>query len=157
MRHRWSWYRPVIGAGAALVLAFAGAGCGGATPNTESLPADKVAREALEAALKMLRDGGSPGAVPGTDPTVNLIDTAWGRGDRLSSYEILGENIKATEMQFTVKLTLTKPDRVKEVQYYVAGRNPIFVFRDEDYMRNINMDGPPPNQKPAKSNRNQRR
>jgi hypothetical protein len=154
MRHPCNWYRPVIGAGAALVLALAMAGCG--TGRSESLPPDQVARAGLEAALKMWRDGGSPGPVPGTDPKVEVHDTPWGQGDRLSTYEILGENISAAEMRFTVRLTLTKPDRVQEVQYYVLGRDPVMVFRDEDYMRNINMDGPPAT-KPAKSIRKQRR
>ncbi len=154
MRHPRNWYRPVIGAGAALFLALAMAGCG--TGRSESLPPDQVARAALEAALKMWRDGGSPGPVPGSDPKIEVHDTPWRQGDRLSSYEILGENISASEMRFTVRLTLTKPDRVQEVQYYVLGRDPVMVFRGEDYLRNINMDGPPPTN-PAKSIRNQRK
>ncbi len=42
-----------------------------------------------------------------------------------------------------MRLSLTKPDRVEEVQYYVLGQGPVMVFRDQDYQRNINMeDGP---------------
>ena len=54
-------------------------------------PSDEVARTALDAALKTWRDGGKPGTVAGTDPPVEVHDTPWGQGDRLASYEILGE------------------------------------------------------------------
>ena len=57
--------------------------------------------------------------------------------------------------EFEVQLTLTKPESVQEVKYYVLGRDPVMVFRDEDYQRNINMEeGPklprPRNQKPTR-------
>ena len=77
------------------------------------------------------------------EPPVQVHDTPWSLGDRLASYEILGEETSAAEKQFTVRLSLAKPERVQEVQYYVIGRGPVMVFRDEDYLRNINMeDGP---------------
>ena len=46
-------------------------------------------------------------------------------------------------MKFSVRLTLDKPNTVKEVEYYVLGRQPLMIFRDEDYVRNINMDNGP--------------
>ena len=49
----------------------------------------------------------------------------------------------AAERRFSVRLSLAKPERVQEVQYYVLGRDPVMVFRDEDYIRNINMDNGP--------------
>jgi hypothetical protein len=107
------------------------------------LPSDEVARTALESALKAWRDGGKPGALAGTDPPVQVLDTPWGLGDRLASYEILGEETGTIDRQFAVRLVLAKPERVQEVRYYVIGRGPVMVFRDEDYRRNINMeDGP---------------
>ncbi len=54
-------------------------------------------------------------------------------------------------MRFSVRLSFAKPERVEEVQYYVLGRDPVMVFRDEDYMRNINMVNGPPLTKPASS------
>jgi hypothetical protein len=124
---------------ASLLLAAVGCGGnGGASP-----PSDDVARVALEASLKAWRDGDKPGTVAGTDPPVQVLDTPWSKGDRLASYEILGEETGAVEKRFDVRLTLAKPERVQEVKYYVVGRGPVMVFRDEDYQRNINMeDGP---------------
>ena len=92
-----------------------------------------------------------------TQPPVEVFDTPWGLGERLSSYEILREDKSASEMRFSVRLSLAKPERVEEVQYYVLGRDPVMVFRDEDYMRNINMINGPPLTKPAHARRGQRR
>jgi hypothetical protein len=126
--------------GSALLLSIGG-GCGDGV--RASLPSDEVARTALESALKSWRDGGKPGTVAGMDPPVEVHDTPWGLGDRLASYEILGEETGTAEKRFAVRLVLAKPDRVQEVKYYVIGRGPVQVFRDEDYLRNINMeDGP---------------
>jgi hypothetical protein len=123
-----------------LLLAAAG-GCGNS--GVGSRPADEVARAALEASLKAWRDGGKPGTLAGTDPSVQVLDTPWAQGDRLASYEILGEETGTAEKLFNVRLTLAKPERVQEVKYYVIGHGPVMVFREEDYLRNINMeDGP---------------
>jgi hypothetical protein len=124
------------------LLLLTGVGCGN---GGSSAPSDEVARTALDAALKTWRDGGKPGTVAGTDPPVQVLDTPWAQGDRLASYEILGEEEggAAVEKQFNVRLVLAKPERTQEVKYHVIGRGPVMVFRDEDYQRNINMeDGP---------------
>jgi hypothetical protein len=126
--------------GSALLLPAAG-GCGG--HGGASPPPDDMARAALEASLKAWRDGGKPGTVAGTDPPVQVLDTPWAQGDRLASYEILGEETGTAEKQFNVRLTLAKPERVQEVKYYVIGRGPVMVFREEDYLRNINMENGP--------------
>ncbi len=107
------------------------------------MPSDDVARAALEGALKTWRDGGKPGTLTEMEPAVQVTDTPWSQGDRLGSFEIIEQNTSGAEKRFTVKLTLTKPERVEEVQYYVLGQRPVMVFRDQDYQRNINMeDGP---------------
>jgi hypothetical protein len=132
--------RLAFACGSAFFLLIGG-GCGGS--GKASRPADDVARTALESALKTWRDGGKPGTVAGTDPPVQVLDTPWGLGDRLASYEILGEETGTAEKQFAVRLTLSKPEKVQEVKYYVIGQGPVMVFRDEDYQRNVNMeDGP---------------
>jgi hypothetical protein len=123
------------------LLFLAAGGCG---KRGDLAPSGDVARTALDAALKSWRDGGKPGMVAGTDPPVQVLDTPWARGDRLASYEILGEEEGGTvEKQFNVRLVFAKPERTQEVKYHVLGRGPVMVFRDEDYQRNINMvDGP---------------
>lgn len=123
------------------LLLLAAGGCG--SRPSETLPPVDQARTALDSALKAWCDGKKPGALPGTSPTVQVLDTPWGLGDRLASYEIVGADQSAAEMRFSVRLNLARPERVQEAQYYVLGRDPVMVFRDEDYVRNINMaDGP---------------
>jgi hypothetical protein len=139
MFQSWSKSRlAFLSCSAFFLLTGGGCGSGGAT-----LPSDEVARAALEGALKTWRDGGKPGTLAGTNPPAEVHDTPWSQGERLGSYEILAEKTSGAEKQFTVRLSLTKPQRVQEVQYYVLGQGPVMVFRDEDYLRNINMeDGP---------------
>jgi hypothetical protein len=137
------------------LLLLAGGGCGGS--GGPVIPPNDVARAALEGALKVWREGGKPGALPGTEPAVQVTDTPWSQGDVLGSYEILKEDVNGTERTFTVRLSLTKPARVEEVQYYVMGGGPVLIFRDQDYERNVNMiDGPNQTKPGAKKTFNRR-
>ncbi len=122
-------------------LLLAASGCGDA--RSEALPSDESARTALEAALSSWRDGKKPGPIAGASTSAEIHDSRWSLGDRLASYEILGEEKNGAEMKFNVRLTLSQPAGVREVQYYVLGRDPVMIFRDEDYARNINMDNGP--------------
>jgi hypothetical protein len=125
----------------ALFLA-AGNGCGGGSSTS---PDDQAARAALDAALTAWSRGSKPGVVPGSEPPVVVHDTPWSQGQRLASYEVLGEEegAAAAEKQFIVRLSLSKPDRDEEVKYHVLGISPLMVFRDQDYLRNINMENGP--------------
>ncbi len=125
----------------ALFLLLAVAGCG--TRTIDALPATTDARGALETALKAWRDGAKPGTLSGTEPVIQVMDTPWSLGDRLKSFEILGEDRSAAELKFSVRLDLEKPAKVEEANYYVLGRGPVMIFREEDYLRNINMDDDP--------------
>lgn len=126
---------------AALLLAL-GPGCGGSA----AVPSTETARAAVDAALTAWSRGEQPGALPGTEPPVFVHDTPWAQGRGLTSFEILGEaegEGAAAEKRFTVRLSLTGPDRTEEVRYHVLGTDPVMVFRDEDYQRNINMENGP--------------
>ena len=139
IRGPWRAIR-LAGLACAALSVLAGGGCGN---GSAALPSNDVARAALEGALSTWRAGGKPGTLTGIEPAVQVTDTPWSQGDRLASYEIIGEETSGVEKKFTVKLSLTKPERVEEVQYYVLGQGPVMVFRDQDYQRNINMeDGP---------------
>ena len=150
----WNPCRLAILAHLSLLVLLGAGGCGNGSSG--GLPADDVARRSLEAALTAWRDGGKPGPVAGMEPPVEVHDTPWSLGDRLSSYEIVGENKSAAEMKFSVRLSLAKPERVQEAQYYVLGQDPVMVFRDEDYLRNINMDNGPRLNNRAGSSRRRR-
>ncbi len=135
--HDTAW-RLILGAGLLLPL---GAGCGG---DSAAAPTGDAARAALDAALTAWSKGAKPGEVPGTEPKVMVHDTPWSQGQQLASFEILKEDEgAAAEKQFTVRLTLSKPERTEETRYHVLGVNPLMVFRDEDYQRNINMENGP--------------
>lgn len=122
-------------------LLLSASGCGDA--RSEALPSDESARTALDLALSSWRDGKKPGPIAGTTPPAEIHDSRWSLGDRLASFEILDEEKNGAEMKFNVRLTLAKPAGVQEVKYYVLGRDPVMIFRDEDYARNINMDNGP--------------
>jgi hypothetical protein len=137
--------RPSKNASCALIsgalLLSLGGGCGSSAGGA---PSEQAARTALEAALTAWTRGAKPGALAGTSPPVTVHDTPWARGQRLASFEILGEQEgAAAEKQFTVRLSLSKPDRTEQVQYHVLGAGPLMVFRDEDFYRNINMENGP--------------
>jgi hypothetical protein len=97
-------------------------------------PSDK-AHKALEAALTYLKDGNPPGAVPGTTPQVQLVDTKLKVG-QLKGFEILGEDSPNPESSvpryFKVRLIPAKGSS-QEVRYVVIGIDPLWVYRDEDY------------------------
>ncbi|WP_435005593.1 hypothetical protein P12x_003414 [Tundrisphaera lichenicola] len=115
------------------------AGCGN---GAGAAPTEEVARSALERTLNTWRDGGNPGAIPETEPPVLVHDTPWSQGERLGSYEILQEDTSKGKC-FKVRLSLSKPLRTEEVEYYVLGVSPLMIFRDQDYLRNINMENGP--------------
>jgi hypothetical protein len=130
-----------------------GGGCGS---GSAALPSDEVARTALESALEAWQDGGKPGKLAGTEPSVEVHDTPWAQGARLQSFEILQAESSGAAKRFSVRLALAKPAGVQEVQYYVLGLGPVMVFRDEDYMRNINMEDGPKLSKPRSQPRRRR-
>jgi hypothetical protein len=126
---------------AAALLLPVTSGCG---DGSAAAPAEDVARAALEAALSAWSRGDRPGEIAGARPPVVAHDTPWGKGRSLDSFEILGESEgAAAERQFIVRLTLSKPEGAEEVVYHVLGVDPLMVFRDEDYRRNINMENGP--------------
>jgi hypothetical protein len=133
-----------------LLVLVAGGGCG---PGAVDLSTGDAAREALETALSTWRDGGKPGSIKATAPSVQVFDTPWTQGDVLKDYEIVGNESGNAEHEFSVKLTLAKPAKVEEVTYHVLGQDPLMIFRHEDYLRNINMENGPSLAAPNKQGR----
>jgi hypothetical protein len=123
----------------AVLLPLLASGCG----QGGAMPTDQVARTSLEAALNAWRDGAKPGTIAGAQPAVQAVDTTWAKGQRLKSYEIVREESSATEKRFTVQLLLSEPAGSLEAQYDVIGQGPVWVYRHEDYVRNMNMEDNP--------------
>jgi hypothetical protein len=129
---------------AALAGLLVQAGCGG-TGHARYNPPQDEARAALEAALSAWRDGRPFGPIDATPP-VRVADSLWQGGQQIESFEI-GAEVPGDDgaKRFPVKLTMKKAKTVREVNYVVNGRDPVWVFSELDYKRMIDMgNGPEP-------------
>jgi hypothetical protein len=118
----------------ALTVVLAAVGCSKGGKVEDFTPPADNARKALEAALNHWKAGQKPGAVPGTTPTVQAVDSKWEGGQKLSAFDILGEDSAsgAGPRVFKVRLTTSQGAPV-ETKYFVYGIDPVWVSRDEDY------------------------
>ena len=108
----------------------------------------------FEAALNAWRDGKPYGSVE-SKPPVQVADSAWQAGQQVESFAIGEEKDEGdATKQFTVTLKMKKPPGDQSVAYFVHGRDPVWVYRDEDYKRMINMDNNPV---PASSSKSAKR
>ena len=135
MRFRTASVLPGLGLLLPLIV-----GCGG--PPVAAPPAASDARAALVTALDAWKGGKRPGQFPGT-PTVHAVDTAWQGGQKLTGYEVIGDEAGPGFRTFTVKLSLGKPPKSEEVRYLVMGKEPVNVMREEDFRRNASMEDAP--------------
>jgi hypothetical protein len=121
-----------------LVLAgglIALAGCSKGSRVEDFTPPPDNARKALEAALNHWKAGNPPGAVPGTSPAVDVLDSKWKGGQKITDYEVLGEDPAGPGPRtFKVRLTPVKGPPV-EVRYVVQGIDPLWVYREDDYKK----------------------
>jgi hypothetical protein len=117
------------------------AGCG--TGNAQFTPRGDEARVALETALSAWRDGQPCDRVQATPP-VRVIDSNWRDGQQIEKYEILREDDgqDGTKL-FSVRLSSKKPKGEQEIVYVVHGRDPIWIYSEEDYNRMLQMDDNP--------------
>ena len=116
-------------------------GCG--TGNAQFTPRGDEARTALEQALTAWRDGQPYDKLDATPP-VRVIDSGWRDGQQIEKYEILHEEEGPDGTKiFSVRLSSKKPPGERELVYIIHGRDPIWVYREEDYNRMLNMDDNP--------------
>lgn len=119
---------------AILVLPLALGASGGCDKKNSYNPSPASARQALEAALTAWQNGQRVGKIDSTDPPVQVVDSGWGKGQKLDSFEVLDEVSRPDgKRSFTVRLHLQKPKRTQEVHYVIVGISPLWVFREEDY------------------------
>lgn len=129
-------------AGAFLVVILCGAcdGCGQKAPNF--VPTKEAARQALDAALTAWVNGKSVGLIDSATPPVQVVDNGWWKGQRLASYEILGEEPSKDGLYcYSVRLYLSKPQGEQTVRYLVTGKSPLWVYREEDYKSSQSWEG----------------
>ena len=121
---------------ALLPLIVAGIGCSSGKKLEDFTPNEGNARKALEAALTHWVGGGQPGAIPNTKPVVEVTDSKWKAGQKIQSFEIVGDEppAGAGPRFFKVRLTPEKGSPV-ETKYAVLGIDPLLIYRDEDYQK----------------------
>jgi len=104
------------------------------------VPADALARKSLETALDAWKAGKPPDAIGAAEPAISAQDTLWQSGKKLQQYEIVGpEKGDDQNLRFRVRLTLAGETAPKEVVYVVLGKDPIWVFSEEDYGKTSGM------------------
>jgi len=138
---------------AALTATIAGCERGGETPTPAFVPSWAEARQALESSLSAWRDAPSP--LPASSDTrgVQTVDRQRKPDQRLLSFQILGQLDVENTRQFTVRLNLEGEESPQLVKYNVLGRDPVWVFRLDDYERlshwQHDMNEPAPARTPA--------
>jgi len=125
------------------------AGCG--SGHARYTPSAGEARSSLEAALTAWRDGKTIGEVE-AKPAVHVVDSAWQGGQQIDSFQIGDEEDGGDgTKQFVVGLMMKKAKGTQDVRYVVHGRDPVWVYREEDYKRTLNMDNNPVTTSKSKS------
>ena len=120
--------------GWAALLAVA-VGCSERGPRAEEfVPAEAVARAALDASLRAWMQGEASSPVVGADPPVEVADGLRTKGRTLVRYEILGPVPADAPRCFAVRLTLGNPTQELRERYVVLGLNPLWVWRHDDYV-----------------------
>lgn len=110
-------------------------GCSRTRSEAEFLPAENKARLALETALKAWQDGKTMGLIESTKPAVQVIDNKWQAGQKLAGFEILEAETGPGPQWFKVKLNMKAPAGEMRVRYVVAGIDPLWVYREEDFKK----------------------
>jgi hypothetical protein len=110
-------------------------GCGDSGP----APTAEAAQQALESAL----DAWKAGKRPADLAPIQVVDGVWSAGKVLTGYSILGEEQGEGHSTFQVRLAIKDQPGEATVRYMVMGLDPMFVYRDEDFQRAMNMDNNP--------------
>jgi hypothetical protein len=139
-----------LAGGAAVLLP----GCG--NPSHAHAPGATEARKALEDSLSTWQKGASRDRLAAGSPPVQPVDFQWQAGQALEAYKILAEEPDEGDAakRFTVSLSLRPTKGAKpaagetKARYVVLGRDPVWVYREDDYIRALNMDDNP---RPASS------
>ena len=136
----------------ALSAAVVVSGCGGTS--RAYAPGTSEARQALELSLATWQQGGKLDALASRKPPVHPIDFQWQSGSVLESFQVVADEKPEADdpaQRFAVSLKLAKSKVETSARYVVVGRDPIWVYRQEDYARFLNMeDNPRPTVKRAR-------
>jgi hypothetical protein len=116
------------------------AGCNKQATVESFTPKGDVAKDALTAGLTAWQNGRpKPGLIENTKPAVQIIDPAWEAGSKLKSFEIGPAAAGDSPRKFPVKLFFEGAAAPEEITFYVVGKDPLWVMREQEYNRNSEM------------------
>jgi hypothetical protein len=130
-------------------------GCGVGCARTQKsydqyIPSPLTARAALEAALSSWQGGKPPGTIETDSAVIHLVDSCRRLGQRLQSFEVLGEVPGDSPRCFGVRLLLANPVEEQRARFIVVGPGPIWVVRHEDFVMMAHWDQAAMNQEKTK-------
>ncbi len=102
-------------------------------PSPPFLPSWSEARASLESALTAWRDSRAPLPESFDTTATKFVDKHRKPNQRLRDFEILGQTEIENARQFTVRLHLDGEDAPQLIKYNVLGRQPVWIFRLDDY------------------------
>jgi hypothetical protein len=108
-------------------------GCSNTGTTEKFIPSEIQAREALEAALQAWVDGKRPGEIEGAPMPVQAADSQWQAGKKLVAFQIVDQEPNEGPPLFSVCLTMQGNGQPMVVRYYVVGKDPLWVYREDDY------------------------
>jgi hypothetical protein len=98
------------------------------------IPPTDHAQQALETALNAWQNGQRVGKVEGFAVPIEVVDSRWQAGHQLKSFQILQEEESSGGPKvFSVRLVMKRPATQMTVRYYVVGKDPLLVYREDDY------------------------
>jgi hypothetical protein len=97
------------------------------------MPGWDEARQSLVSALTAWRDALSPSPTSSNTDSVQFIHKRLQPNQRLRAFEILAQSDIENARQFTVRLDLEGEESPQLVKYNIVGRDPVYVFRLEEY------------------------
>jgi hypothetical protein len=111
-------------------------GCGTTGDIKDYIPSDELARRALTTALDAWKSGKTPDQIGASKPAINVQDTQWSAGKKLTAYEFVGPATGEDQnRRYTVRLTVEGTSTPQETTYVVSGKDPLWVFSAESYQR----------------------
>jgi hypothetical protein len=133
------WGRVCAGVMVVLAVCLISIGCRRKAP--DYIPSAKTSREALDTALTAWVSGQPVGTINTASPPIQVVDSAWWKGQRLAGYEVLSEETRDGLPCFSVQLHKSRPRGEETVRYIVTGRSPVWVYREEDYKASQSWEG----------------
>lgn len=147
-----------------LAVAVLAGSCGKAERPSRGvgLPQASTARQAVAQALHAWQEAPDIERTTTTTRPLMFVEQQQPPGQRLLSYELMGETPGYEEegyRRFLVRLSLADPEASVLATYYVFGTHPIWVYRAEDFEMIMHMDksmmpAPPPSSSPPVSQPN---